>query len=325
MMPDGWEVEWGTDPLVDDSGSNPDGDWWDANHNLVMDPDEAFTNLQEYTNGTDPQNDDTDGDTMGDGYEALYGLDPLDYTDSDDDPDGDGLTNRKEHLADTSPVDADTDGDGMDDKFEQEWGLNPVWNQDGVADMDGDAFTNIEEYMAGTNITNPDTDSDGVVDGHDVAPLTDIGIRISITHVSFDSMVEGTIDNPAVGKSYEIYIKVKVGDEVQVTKTTVTLETDLNVTYFIVFDVPDNVRNVTVTIGLWENDTMETSGLDPDDHLDVDGASDDVDCDLVYDVLLGTWKGDTTTGTTDGHADGLPPDADHPDGILTFAIEVVPI
>ena len=41
-MPDGWEVTNGLDPLVDDSAGDPDVD--------------GLTNLDEYTNGTDPNN-----------------------------------------------------------------------------------------------------------------------------------------------------------------------------------------------------------------------------------------------------------------------------
>ena len=39
-MPDGWEVQFGLDPLGDDIGQDPDGD--------------GFNNLEEYTYGTNP-------------------------------------------------------------------------------------------------------------------------------------------------------------------------------------------------------------------------------------------------------------------------------
>ncbi|MBS7248690.1 MAG: hypothetical protein KIH04_10485 [Candidatus Freyarchaeota archaeon] len=39
-MPDGWEVQYGLDPLSDDAGQDKDGD--------------GFTNLEEYVAGTDP-------------------------------------------------------------------------------------------------------------------------------------------------------------------------------------------------------------------------------------------------------------------------------
>ena len=323
-MGDGWEVEWGTDPLVDDADGNPDGDGWDADHDLELSPEEEFTNLEEYTNGTDPFEDDTDGDGMGDGFEALFGLRPLDDSDADEDEDGDGLTNLKEYMARTSPIDEDTDGDGMDDLFERRWVLNPLSAADADGDLDGDAFSNLQEYKAGTNISNPDTDGDGVLDGYDVAPLADIAIRLSVSHISFDAMVEGAIDNPQVGKAYEVYLIIKIAGIEGQTEMVTTLELDMDVDLWVVVDIPDNLWNVSISIELWENDTVESSGLNTDDHLDVDGSSDDLDCDIVYDLIEATWNGDTTADITDGHDDGLPPDNDHPDGAVTFAIEGVP-
>ena len=322
-MPDGWEVEWGTHPLVDDGDDNPDEDGWDADRDLELSPDEELTNLEEYANGTDPLDDDTDGDGMDDGYEVFFGLDPDDEGDRLDDPDGDGLTNLKEARAHTSPVDADTDGDGMDDAFELEWDLKPVSASDAAGDLDGDAFTNLEEYKAGTNISDPDTDRDGVLDGHDVVPLEDIAIKLTFTRVEFEAMVEGAIDNPQVGKQYEVYVRVTVAGIEAWTEAVSTSDLAFDAELVVVVNIPDNLRNVSIVIALWENDTVESAGLNADDHLDVDGTSDDLDCDIVYDLLAAVWRGDTATGETDGHADGLPPESEHPDALLRFAIEVV--
>jgi len=55
-MPDAWETEKGLDPNIDDSGGNPDND--------------GLTNLQEYQQGTHPNNSDTDTDNMPDGWEV---------------------------------------------------------------------------------------------------------------------------------------------------------------------------------------------------------------------------------------------------------------
>jgi len=40
-MPDGWEVQYGLKPLVNDANEDPDGD--------------QFINIEEYDKGTDPQ------------------------------------------------------------------------------------------------------------------------------------------------------------------------------------------------------------------------------------------------------------------------------
>ncbi|MCP5005601.1 MAG: S8 family serine peptidase [Planctomycetes bacterium] len=58
-MPDGWEVTYGLDPLVDDSAGDTDGD--------------GLTNLDEYTYNTDPKNPDSYTDENEDkAYEHLY-------------------------------------------------------------------------------------------------------------------------------------------------------------------------------------------------------------------------------------------------------------
>lgn len=109
------------------------------------DPDkDGLCNGDELLYGTDPYNPDTDGDGMPDGWEAnptghLYGfsrghLDPLDESDANDDPDGDGWTNLQEFeryyipeystindyaiYLPTDPFDPDTDGDDMIDSVD---------------------------------------------------------------------------------------------------------------------------------------------------------------------------------------------------------------
>ncbi len=63
-MPDGWEVSFGFDPLVDDASGDPDGD--------------GLTNVQEYLSQTNPNASDTDGDSYTDGNELNNGGDPND-------------------------------------------------------------------------------------------------------------------------------------------------------------------------------------------------------------------------------------------------------
>ncbi len=63
-IPDKWEIDNGTDPLVYDSGADPDRD--------------GLCNYDEWLCGTDPYNADTDGDGASDGLEVLQILsDPL--------------------------------------------------------------------------------------------------------------------------------------------------------------------------------------------------------------------------------------------------------
>jgi hypothetical protein len=166
-MPDGWEVQYGLNPL-DASDGDEDGDA------------DGLTNLGEYQEGTNPTNPDTDSDGMPDGWEVQYGLDPLNPSDADGDGDGDGLTNVQEYgagtdpanpdtdsdgLSDgwevqhgTNPLNPDTDSDGMPDGWEVQYGLDPLDPSDADADNDGDGFTNLEEYVFGTDPTELFTD-----------------------------------------------------------------------------------------------------------------------------------------------------------------------
>ncbi len=64
IMPDGWEVFYGLNPLVDDSFRDEDSD--------------DLSNVDEYLHGTDPRNPDNDSDSIRDGWEVANGFDPLD-------------------------------------------------------------------------------------------------------------------------------------------------------------------------------------------------------------------------------------------------------
>jgi hypothetical protein len=87
-MTDGWEIENGLDPLVDDSALDPDED--------------MLSNLEEFLQGTDPHLNDSDADSMPDYWEVSNGLDPL-RDDSFLDPDGDAKSNLEEYLSNSNP------------------------------------------------------------------------------------------------------------------------------------------------------------------------------------------------------------------------------
>jgi hypothetical protein len=151
-MTDGWEIDNGLDPQVNDSADDADGD--------------SVTNLEEYQAGTDPQSSDSDGDGMPDGWELDHGLDPT-VDDTADDADGDSVTNLEEYQAGTDPQSSDSDGDGMSDEWELGHGLDPQVDDAGD-DADSDGATNLEEYQAGSDPQDADTDGDGVNDGLEI-------------------------------------------------------------------------------------------------------------------------------------------------------------
>jgi hypothetical protein len=191
-FPDGWEVDYGFNPL-DSSYPAPNDD----------EDGDGLTNQEEYDLGTNPKNADTDGDELPDGWEVEYGFDPTDPDDpgASGDYDSDGLTNLEEYQQETDPtnpdtdgdgrtdgeevhgspatdpLDPDTDGDGFPDGWEVDYGFDPTDPNDPGAsgDYDSDGLTNLEEYQQETDPTNPDTDGDGRTDGDEVhgTPATD--------------------------------------------------------------------------------------------------------------------------------------------------------
>ena len=109
---------------------------------------DGLTNLQEQTEGTDPNLGDTDGDLLSDGTEVnVHGTDPLVA-----DTDGDGLTDGAEvNVHGSNPLLADSDGDGLSDGDE----VNVYTTDPLLADTDGDGFDDDVELAAGTDPTNP--------------------------------------------------------------------------------------------------------------------------------------------------------------------------
>jgi hypothetical protein len=112
--------------VIDPNDTDGNGllDTWEMTHfghlgvNPNADPDgDGLTNLQEYQNGTDPNDSDSDDDLLPDGWEVAHGTNPQ-LADAGADPDSDGLTNAQEYAAGTDPSQSDTDGDGVSDSAE---------------------------------------------------------------------------------------------------------------------------------------------------------------------------------------------------------------
>jgi len=125
-LPDGWEVSNNLNPIINDSGNDPDND--------------DLSNLNEYLNNTNPNDSDSDDDNLTDGEEInIYLTDPND-TDSDDD----GLTDGEEVVIySTNPNLEDTDGDKLSDSDE----VNIYQTSPLSRDTDGDGYNDYEEIF----------------------------------------------------------------------------------------------------------------------------------------------------------------------------------
>ena len=177
-------------------------DQYELEHNLDIfnadadaDSDEdGFTNMEEFTQGTHPNEEDTDFDGLLDNVELIEGVtvstfDILSGTIAEQtfhtnplepDSDFDGFTDHEELVTGVvllatgetvylNPMSNDTDGDGIGDFTEWSIGFNPVDPSDGAADLDDDGLSNADELARGTDIDDVDSDGDNLFDGWEVA------------------------------------------------------------------------------------------------------------------------------------------------------------
>ncbi len=167
------------------------GAYRDANTNLVRDlcePFGAYTGNSFYVStnkggvNVTMVDADADQDGMPDWWERLYGLDPLDDTDANEDLDGDGLTNGEEYAAGTHANNADTDGDGLPDGWEVEHGLNALSN-------------------AGEDGFQGDPDHDGWINGQEYEDWTDPQDRLDANRFGPGIMISEYVYRPAAGQN----------------------------------------------------------------------------------------------------------------------------
>lgn len=119
--------------------------------------------------GSNPNSNDTDSDLMPDNWEYINNLD-LNFDDSQDDEDDDGLVNLGEYYYGTDVYNSDTDSDYLTDGDEvHNHTTNPL-----NADTDFDTLTDWEELMKfNTNPFLEDSDGDGFSDRSEIESGTD--------------------------------------------------------------------------------------------------------------------------------------------------------
>jgi len=163
-------VEMGVDEHDDNDGMPA---WWEDSHGLdpinPLDADvdsdlDGLLNLDEFEEGTNPNDPDTDGDDLLDGDEVnIHGTNP-----HDSDTDGDGLTDGDEiNNYGTDPLNPDTDGDGIQDGSDN---CPTVSNADQV-NSDGDVLGDVcDNCPSVSNADQADSDIDGLGDACDTCP-----------------------------------------------------------------------------------------------------------------------------------------------------------
>ena len=126
-LEDAWELMFGT--LADftglANGPGPGAGTGDFD-------DDGSPDIDEFTNGTAPNDDDSDDDGLNDGDEDTAGTDPL-----DEDTDKDGLKDGEEATHESDPLLPDTDEDTILDGLEVENGTDPAkrdTDEDGADD-----------------------------------------------------------------------------------------------------------------------------------------------------------------------------------------------
>jgi len=264
---------------------------------------DGFTNLQEYSDGTDPTDNhsgaaeaaDVDGDGMLDRWEMLY------FGTLDRDGSGDFDNDGSNDNVDVFPIDSaewlDTDGDTIGnnadtdddndlipDVYELANGLNPLLSSDAATDLDGDGLTNLEEFNANTAANNVDTDGDGSNDNVDVFPLN-AAEWLDSDGDTIGNNADPDDDNDLIPDVYELANGL---NPLLNTDANTDLDGD-GLTNLEEFNANTAANNVD-TDGDGSNDNVDVFPLNAAEWLDTDGdtignnADPDDDNDLIPDV-----------------------------------------
>jgi hypothetical protein len=151
----------------------------------------ATTNLV----SPDPTRADTDGDSLADGWEMIYGLNPVVSNNVNVDADCDGLNLLQEFLQGTDPNNPDTDRDGLYDG---------VW----FATNCLGAASNLFEGTYGSHPLLPDTDFDGLDDGVEAGlGFSPIGAASVVSFLTDGDLFQLGWTNSAITNSAAILLR----------------------------------------------------------------------------------------------------------------------
>ncbi|MFH2094042.1 MAG: hypothetical protein ABIJ31_16905 [Pseudomonadota bacterium] len=126
--------------------------------NIPDSDNDGLSDADELDAQTKKDNPDSDGDKLLDGWEKLYGFDPVGTDESGQDTDMDGLSNLQEQASGTHPKNDDTDGDDCKDGIELAGRRNPLV-ADPYGDINQDCQINMKDIHLSLEIMSEISDS----------------------------------------------------------------------------------------------------------------------------------------------------------------------
>ena len=248
---------------------------------------------------TNPNSTDTDGDLMDDLTEALFGFNPVDPSDGEEDEDGDGLSNGMEISLGTDLFDKDTDNDGLWDGWEADnAGYDPLVDDNpGNQDSDGDGLSDLLEFILGYDpgVSNTfNTTEGGVIDLFDVDTDNDGMADFWEDFFSFlgydkNSNADENMDSDGDGIADWWEWWNSAGDEESHTSMDAAGDADedgvSNLDEFLASTDPNNADSDGDGLSDQEEATLETNPLTPD--TDRDGLTDFIESQ-PFDIVTGT-------------------------------------
>ncbi len=259
-MPDGWEMAFGLDPLVNDSAGDPDQDGLTNRQEYnwsIVDPSWNQSRAWDFELSADPHNNDTDRDGMTD-YTELVNRTKADF-------DHDGIP---------SAVDQDSDEDGLPDSIEVSgWRVgvaNVSQTRAFLISVGHASSSDFYWYNVTSDPFNVDTDQDGVGDAGEFANFSDP--RSNDTDQDFVNDSADKVQNPKTGnwtstsvmqdiQGPEIYVLLVTDGDCPGSIGKFSIKVACTKISFSVLD-PNRVKNLTFThLGLGLVQTYENNLL----------------------------------------------------------------
>jgi hypothetical protein len=207
-------------------------------------------------------------------------------------------------IEQTNQYSIDTDGDGYIDDVDEFPNNDSEWLD---SDIDG----------IGNN-ADSDDDNDGFFDDTDNFPYKDATIKLTIAKCN---VLDDVNTSSNTSEAY-IYFKIlinnsiieKIPNEGEILKVNISELTDINGS--VTYNIPDNLRTVSIRIHMYSYDILQVEELDIDGRDDTNGLS------LLYYVISQTWIGDDGDGISNGSDDGTQ-NSDDNDAYLEYILETI--